>query len=268
MTADTAESAAERGAGRLVPAVVRAFDVLELFLDHDRPLSTPEITTRLGLPRTTVHELVKTLQARSYLMPAPGQTGRWQLGLRTYQLGSRYLETLDLPAQAQAVARTVAERCQETVHVAVLDGTDVIYIAKVDSTHAVRMVSALGRKLPAHCTAVGKMLLARLDDAELRRRYPARRALERLTAQTVTSVDALFAEIARTRAAGTAREYCESNPDVACVAAPVVTDAGVTAAAMSISVPTLRWSDERADELAALVTDGARDLSRRLGHRD
>lgn len=128
--------------GRLVPAVTRALDILELFLDGDGTLSAPDIVRRLQLPRTTVHELVTTLAARSYIVQVPGQPGRYRLGVRPYQLGSRYAEQLDLAAEGQQVARSVAETCDETVHVAILEGTDVIYIAKVDSTHAVRMVSA------------------------------------------------------------------------------------------------------------------------------
>ena len=156
--------------GRLVPAVTRALDVLELFLDSDGTLSAPEVTRRLELPRTTVHELLTTLAARSYLVQLPDQPGRYRLGVRTYQLGSRYAEQLDLAAEGQQVARGVAETCDETVHVAVLEDADVIYIAKVDSTHAVRMVSAAGRRLPAHCTSVGKMLLASLPPTELEAR--------------------------------------------------------------------------------------------------
>ena len=125
--------------GRLVPAVTRALDILELFLDGDGTLSAPDIVRRLQLPRTTVHELVTTLAARSYIVQVPGQPGRYRLGVRPYQLGSRYAEQLDLAAEGQQVARSVAETCDETVHVAILEGTDVIYIAKVDSTHAVRM---------------------------------------------------------------------------------------------------------------------------------
>lgn len=158
--------------GRLVPAVTRALDILELFLDGDGTLSAPDIVRRLQLPRTTVHELVTTLAARKYIVPVAGQSGRYRLGVRPYQLGARYAEYLDLAAEGQQVARTVAETCDETVHVAILEDTDVIYIAKVDSTHAVRMVSAAGRRLPAHCTSVGKMLLASLPEPEVAARFP------------------------------------------------------------------------------------------------
>ncbi|MEI5098441.1 IclR family transcriptional regulator [Streptomyces sp. PmtG] len=252
--------------GRLVPAVTRALDILELFLDGDEAYSAPEITRKLQLPRTTVHELLTTLVARSYLVPVPEQPGRYRLGVRTYQLGSRYAEKLDLAAEGQQVAREVAETCDETVHVAVLEDTDVIYIAKVDSTHAVRMVSAAGRRLPAHCTSVGKMLLASLPQAELEARL-AGREFAAMTPHSITDPGELLAALVEIRRAGVAVEHRESNPDVSCVAAPVRDSAGRVVAALSISVPMIRWSEERERELAELAAKGAADLSARLGHR-
>ncbi|MFF1510980.1 IclR family transcriptional regulator [Streptomyces sp. NPDC058326] len=253
--------------GRLVPAVTRALDILELFLDGDGTLSTPEIVRRLQLPRTTVHELVTTLTARSYLVPVPDQPGRYRLGVRPYQLGSRYAEQLDLAAEGQQVARAVAETCDETVHVAILEDTDVIYIAKVDSTHAVRMVSAAGRRLPAHCTSVGKMLLASLTDEELAARVPDGAELVAMTPNSVTDPAALRAALAEVRRRGIATENRESNPDVSCIAAPVRDRSGRVVAALSISVPMIRWSEDRRAELEQLAVKGATELSERLGHR-
>ncbi|EYT80920.1 IclR family transcriptional regulator [Streptomyces andamanensis] len=253
--------------GRLVPAVTRALDILELFLDGDGTLSAPDIVRRLQLPRTTVHELVTTLAARQYLVPVTGQPGRYRLGVRPYQLGSRYAEQLDLAAEGQQVARSVAETCDETVHVAILEGTDVIYIAKVDSTHAVRMVSAAGRRLPAHCTSVGKMLLASLPESELAARVPDDAVLAAMTPDSITDPAVLRAALAGIRQRGLAVENRESNPDVSCVAAPVRDRTGEVVAALSISVPMVRWSEERTGELERLAVRGAAELSERLGHR-
>jgi IclR family KDG regulon transcriptional repressor len=253
--------------GRRVPAVSRALDILELFLDGDGTLSAPEITRRLHLPRTTVHELVTTLAARSYLASVPGQPGRYRLGVRTYQLGSRYAEQLDIAAEGHQVARSVAETCGETVHVAVLEDVDVIYIAKVDSTHAVRMVSAAGRRLPAHCTAVGKMLLASLPPEELDVRLPESDGqLRAMTPNSITAPDQLRRHLAEIRESGVASEQRESNSDVSCVAAPVRDRTGRVVAALSISVPMVRWSEGRQAELADLAVKGADQLSERLGH--
>ncbi|TDT41178.1 IclR family transcriptional regulator [Streptomyces sp. BK208] len=253
--------------GRLVPAVTRALDILELFLDGDGTLSAPDIVRRLQLPRTTVHELVTTLAARKYIVPVPGQSGRYRLGVRPYQLGARYAEHLDLAAEGQQVARSVAETCDETVHVAILEDTDVIYIAKVDSTHAVRMVSAAGRRLPAHCTSVGKMLLASLPEPEVAARFPDGAELAAMTPNSITDPAALREALTVIRERGTAVESRESNPDVSCVAAPVRDRTGRVVAALSISVPMIRWSEERRADLEQLAVKGAADLSERLGHR-
>lgn len=252
--------------GRAVPAVVRALDILELFLDGET-LSAPEITARLGLPRTTVHELVHTLVDRHYLGASPDRPGGYRLGMRVFQLGGVFAGQLDLAREGQAVAGEVAALCDETVHVAVLEGTEVVYVAKVDSTQPVRMVSAVGRRLPAHCTAVGKMLLAMQPPAALTARYPGRVRLPAMTPSSITSLAALKRHLAEVREAGLAYERCESNDAVACVAAPVRDHEGEVVAAMSVSVPVMRWDDDRAAKLGTVVSDGAAALSARLGYR-
>jgi len=252
--------------GRVVPAVSRALDILELFLDRPT-LSAPEITDRLDLPRTTVHELLGTLVERAYLVPVGGQPARFRLGMRVFQLGASFADQLDLAREAQDVAHDIAAACDETVHIAVLDGADVVYIAKVDSTHPVRMVSAVGRRLPAHCTAVGKVLLSGLTPEAIEARFPRSRQLPAMTPHSITSLSRLRAELAEVRRLGVAYDHCESNDAVHCVAAPVHDHTGAMVAGMSISVPTTRWTEQRQREWSGLVARGAAALSARLGHR-
>jgi IclR family transcriptional regulator, KDG regulon repressor len=252
--------------GRAVPAVARALDILELFLDGQR-LSAPQITERLGLPRTTVHELVTTLTDRGYLIAEHGQPTGYRLGMRLFQLGNVFADQLDLAHEALPTARDVAAGCDETVQVAVLDGTDVVYIAKVDSTHPVRMVSAVGRRLPAHCTGLGKMLLSGLTPEALDARYPAGRALTAMTPRSITSPARLRAELREIHERGIAYDDCESNEAVCCVAAPIHDQSGEMVAAVSVSVPILRWDEDVRDRWGELVRHGAMALSARLGHR-
>src|SRR4051794_32341768 len=252
--------------GRTVPAVNRALDILELFLERPN-LSAPEITDGLGLPRTTVHELLTTLTERAYLIPTPGQPTRYRLGMRLFQLGSVFADQLDLAHEAREIAQKVAANCDETVHVAVLDGTHVVYIAKVDSTHPVRMVSAVGRRLPAHCTGVGKMLLSGLPPERLDAICPLDGDLAGMTARSITSPVRLRAHLQEIRHGGLSYDECESNDAVFCVAAPVYDHTGDMVAGMSISVPSIRWDDRRREEWSGLVRGGAAALSQRLGHR-
>lgn len=250
---------------RSVPAVTRAMDVLELFLDGDTNLPAREITERLSLPRTTVHELVHTLVSRGYL--APVGDGSYSLGLRLFQLGSAYAERIDLARDGQRIAEDVAKQCDETVHVAVLDRADVIYIVKVDGGHSVRMVSAVGHRLPAHCTAVGKMLLSGLSTDGVRAVTSSDGQLPALTEKSITTVDSLLEALEKVRKQGLAFEQNESNPDVACVAAPVYDRSAEMVAAMSIAVPINRWRKRRRSEWAEMVSAGATELSRRLGYQ-
>jgi IclR family transcriptional regulator, KDG regulon repressor len=219
------------------------------------------------LPRTTVHELVTTLTERSYLIGEPGQPTRYRLGMRLFQLGNVFADQLDLSQEALLVAREVAAACDETVHVAVLDGTDVVYITKVDSTHPVRMVSAVGRRLPAHCTGVGKMLLTALTPEAFEARFPADRKLSAMTPDSITSPARLRTHLEEIRAQGLSYDNCESNESVCCVAAPVYDQTGAMVAAISISVPILRWDSTRREQWSELVGHGARRLSDRLGYR-
>ena len=253
--------------GRLVGALTRGMDILELFLDAKQPLTAPDIVTALNLPRTTAHELISTLIARGYLEALSDQPNKFRLGVRVFQLGSAYQDRLSLSDLGRQVAQQIVAECGETVHVAVLEGTDVIYIAKVDSTHQVRMVSAVGRRLAASCTGVGKMLLSMLPIDELHARYPIDRPLPAMTPHSMTSVTELEAALAGYRDAGLAVEEREANPDVACVAAPVRDHTGSVVAAMSISVPTTRWSAEHRVQLEQLVVTGAARLSELLGYR-
>ena len=254
-------------AKRRTPAVQRSLDILELFLDGHETLTPPEVVAALGLPRTTVHELLNTLADRGYLERRSGSGGAsFALGLRLFELGNRYSRRLALVDVTKAVAGEVSTECDETVHIGVLDDLHVIYVAKVDTTRAVRMVSAEGARLPANCTAVGKALLAHEDADALGARITEAGGLVALTHRSLTDPGELAAELARVRSDGFAVESCESNEDVCCVAAPIRDSGGRVVAGMSISVPIQRWTERRRAALITLVRTGADEASRRLGY--
>ena len=132
---------------RLVPGLMRAADILELLAERDG-LTATEISRDLGLPRTTTHELLSTLSARGMVETEGDGVRRFRLGPTLLRLGSQYRQELDLTRDAVTVAEAVAAQCRETVHVGQLIGSEVLYIAKVESTHPVRMVSDRGVRLP------------------------------------------------------------------------------------------------------------------------
>jgi DNA-binding IclR family transcriptional regulator len=251
---------------KIIPSVKRAFEILGLFLDGIRSFSVPEITVRLDLPRTTAHDLVKTLLSCGYLELMDNQPYRFKLGLRVFELGSIYAAQLDITEEGQKVAGKVSKACDETVQMAIRDGTDAVFIIRVDSSHILRLVSAVGSRLPAHCTAVGKMLLSALADEELAALYRGQKKLPGMTTKSITSISALKNELAVIRERGYAYDDCESNEDARCVAAPVYDRSGRICAAMSITVPVTRMNSSRKKELVPIVQRGAKELSHRLGY--
>jgi IclR family KDG regulon transcriptional repressor len=205
---------------------------------------------------------VATLRGRGYLEAVDGG---YVLGVRLFELGRAYHGRLNLASLGEAAARRVVDACQETSQVAVLDGTEVVYIARVDGTHSVRLVSEVGQRLPAHCTGLGKALLSGLSDDELERRYPEGEALPSMTPSSITHAAKLKRAILAVRSSGVAFDDCESNIALRCVAAPIPDAEGRVVAAISVSVPTVRWNDDQQRRLTALVLNGSTEVSRRLG---
>ena len=251
---------------RLVPAVSRALQILDLFGDGREFVTMSDVAAELPLPRTTAHELLRTLAVCGYLRRLPDPPQRFSLGVRNFELGSAYAARLDLLQKGQEVVRRVAAACSETVQMAVLEHTEVLYIAKVDSTRSVRLVSSVGRRLPAHCTGPGKMLLSGLSDQEVVARHAGGESLPAMTPNSITTLDRLLRELAEIRARGIAFDNCESNPDVCCVAGPVHNHEKSMVSALSVSVPVSRMNAEWQAELIMLVRDAAHGLSIELGY--
>lgn len=247
---------------RLTPAVLRSLDILELFLDHQR-LTAAEVGRLTGLPRASVHELLATLSERKYL--DRHTDGSYALGAFSFVLGQAYRDRLDLGQVGRRIGRQVAEYCQETVNIGVLEGSDVVYLVKIDSPLPVRLVSQAGGRLPACCTGIGKALLSGLDPDELNLRVPD--PLPRLTPESITDRAALLAQLAEARRCGAAYETGESSPEVNCVGVPVRDHTGGVVAALSVSVPESRWARRPVEEWTAFARRGAEELSFTLGWR-
>jgi DNA-binding IclR family transcriptional regulator len=247
-----------------VKSAVRILDMFELLVHHPNGLSLSEICTELDLPKSSGHALLMTLVNRGYLRE--GRRERtYRLGPALFEIGSAYISSTDLVADGQAIVSEVSHACDETVHLAVLDGSDVLYVVKEEGTSTIRMVSAVGKRFPAHGTGVGKVLLAELDDAVLAERFPDDIPLPALTPKTITDPRAFRAELATIRARGYALDSEESTPGLSCVAAPIYGAGGAAVAAMSISVPNVRFSQARRTELLDLLLAHTKRLSTILG---
>ena len=184
--------------------------------------------------------------------------------MRSWEVGARYFSQHDLVAEARPIMQAVVSELNETVQLSVLDGLDNVYLAKIDCSHPVRLQSEVGKRLPAHATGLGKVLLASRDEAELRAQLQAR-SLPRFTTNTVTDVDALVEHLESIRAAGFALDDQEYTLGLRCVAVPIYDHRGHVIAALSASVPMMRAHLSPLWDALRLVAHASLRISERIG---
>jgi DNA-binding IclR family transcriptional regulator len=220
-----------------VPAITRAVAILDALSDADADgLTVTELARILKLAKSSTANICASLEA-TRLISRSGH--RYTLGRKLVELGGRYLSSLD---QVQVFAdgcRRSEHVCHETARLAVLDGTDVVYLARYDGTQPLRLTANVGDRLPASVTATGKAMLATLPTAEVQRRYAGAEALPVFTDRSIPTVGQLLDELAVTRARGYAIDDEEATPGVCCVSVPV--GQGWDApAAMAVSTTVLK----------------------------
>jgi len=250
----------------VVPAVDRAIDLLQAIARAGKPATLSELSAMTATSRSTAFNTLATLHAHGLVQKDP-RFKTYRLGLALFELGNAYIHQVSLiPAFTECARQLVAE-CGETVKLVMRDGTDVVYLATQEASHSVRLVALVGTRLPAHLTAVGKILLAQLSDTELERLYAGYEFATR-TPNTVQNLPALQAQIHFAQIHGYAYDQEESSLGVNCVAAPIYDHSNEAIAAMSIGVPTHRLYEKRMDELTDRITHYARQLSRTMGWRE
>lgn len=248
-----------------IRSISKALNIIELLAETRQELSLSEISRRLGFAKSTAHGLLSTLRDFEYVEQS-FFTGRYKLGLRLFEIGSIVAHGWDLRVNAVPHIQNLFDQLGETVHLVVLDKGEVLYIDKRESRQPMRIVSQVGTRLPAHCTGVGKVLLAHLGNAELKR-IIATRGLARYTKNTITDQKKLEEELALIRT----REYAVDNEEIMdnlrCIAAPIRDQTGKVIAAISVSMPTIRFSEEQFNQMVASVKQTASNISSDLGYR-
>lgn len=246
-----------------VQSVARTLAVLEELCRAGAPLRLVELSARVGLHKSTVYRLLATLQARGYVEQDP-HSGRYGVGVRLLEVGGAALDSTPLISASRPCLQSLVEQTGETVNLAVLQGSEVLFLEKLEPEYAPGAGAPAGRRRPAHCTAAGKVLLAHLQEqAALLVQGP----LPRFTPNTITRPEDLRDHLARVAQLGYAVDEEEQMPGARCVAAPVWGHSGRVLAAISVSGCALRLSRERLAELVPLVQEAARHISARLGHR-
>lgn len=252
--------------GSYVRSLAKALEVIDLLANSNEDMRLGEIAKRLQLPKSTVYGILNTLRDKGYVDQSPFD-GRYRLGVRLFEVGSSVARRWDVYVVAGPFIQKLLEEFGETVHLVMLDKGEVLYIDKRETRQSLRIVSQVGMRLPAHCTGVGKVLLAHLPESEVRR-IVAEKGLKVYTPNTISSLPRLLSELEKIREQGYAVDNEEIMQGLRCVAAPVRNHEGRVIAAISISGPVSRISGERFTQAVNLVTETAGNISRALGFRD
>jgi DNA-binding IclR family transcriptional regulator len=232
--------------------------------ERDRPVvGVADIARQLDVHKSTASRLSATLAAAGYLEQA-GEPGRYRLAAKLAVLGELAARDTELRRAALPHLRDLVQRLGETGHLGVLEGTDAVTVEVVDGWQTVRMHSWVGKRSPAHCSSIGKALLAGLDRAELRACYPDAKLATRTPATIATRAE-LERCVQSVRAGGHAEDREELEPHLCCVAAPVFDRAGHVAASISVSGPASRFTSGAVPAIAAEVRSAARKISTVLG---
>jgi len=252
-----AAASQSQGQGQGVKSADRTVELLELLARTSEPLTLSEIQRELSYPKSSLFVLLRTLVARGWVETDRRGTG-YSIGVRALLVGTSYLDRDPVIRAATRVLEDLRAEVNETVHLARLDGSDVVYLASRESAHQLRLTSRVGRRLPAHATSLGKALLAQRTEEEIDAILPA--DLVALTPQTLTDRQALLADLAETRERGYAVERGENTTGLGCFA--VALDYKSPAIeAISCSVPSARLTDAaHAEQVTAAVVRHAAEL--------
>lgn len=254
----------ERGRRYQIRAVERALDLLSTFSTSEPELSLTELSARLDLNPSSTFRLLMTLQSHGYLEQNPDNR-KYRLGVACLELGSVFLNKSDIRKEALPILSGLRDDCKETIHLARLAGSEVVYLEKLDGLLPIGIMgSRVGGRAPAHCTGLGKAMLAYKPENEIRH-LCAEADLRRFTSNTITDLGELLGELANIRERGYAIDNEEREPGVKCVAVPIWNYRQNVVGAISVSGPAGRIDRAIAERgLVARVKEAGQAISSRL----
>lgn len=265
---DAPEGNAKGEPAYVVPGLERGLRILSEFSPREPVLGAPELSKRLGIPRTTVFRLLQTLESLGFLERAD-KDRNYRLGVAVLRLGFEYLSSLELTDLGLPVIEALRDATGFTAHIVIRDGRDVVFVAKAQSPAPVfgSVRVNVGTRLPAHATTHGHVLMGDLSLAQLRALYPEER-LERVTKATPETVDVLCELIRADAQRGYAIGNSAFERDISVVTAPVRNDTQKIVAVITVTVPRAEIDETLiASGLVDKVRRSAAELSRRLNYR-
>ncbi|MGZ5706435.1 MAG: IclR family transcriptional regulator [Usitatibacter sp.] len=244
-------------------SVANSIRLTKAFSEDEAEMGISALAARLGLAKSTVHRLATTLVEYD-ILEQNRETGKYRLGLALFELGTMVRRKMDTNSGAQEQIHALAEATGETVQLAILDHLSVLYIRIRESRQAVRMSSGLGSRAPAHCTSVGKALIAYQPPEVIQQIID--NGLKRYTENTIVDGEKLRAELATIRQKGYAIDDEEIEVGLRCIAAPIRDHSGQVTAAISVASPVQRMSKKNIQATIPSVVAAAEAISRRLGY--
>jgi IclR family pca regulon transcriptional regulator len=247
-------------------SVSRAFSILSVLSEDPSPLSLTELAHKLHLSKSTIQRLTYTLQHLGYL-DREDATKKYHLGPKVFSLGLFVMKNLDLRKLAFPYMEELSNNIGEIVNLSILNGTEIVYLARTETQHILNINLHVGSRRPAYCTSMGKLLLAFLPEGQLED-YLTKVELNPLTPHTITSTEILREELKKIKVQGFAIANEESSIGLRSVAAPLKNFTGETVAAINIGVPSVRISLKKLRTiLAKQVIETADRISVVLGYR-
>jgi DNA-binding IclR family transcriptional regulator len=245
-----------------VTAVDRALDILLCFNAENPRLSLSQIAERLNLPKSTIHRHLATLENKHFINREE-TTGMYHLGLRFVEMAALILQETGFQRWTQPHLERISAECGETVDLAVLDGTHVIYLQVIESSQRVKIAAAVGQRLPAYCTASGKAFLAFLPDERVRKILPEK--MTPYTENTCVTLSGLSKDLRAARARGFAISQQEFEKDINAVAAPILDDSGYPVAVIAVAGPSYRLSLEQMNKIGISIRQATEAIAREGG---
>jgi IclR family acetate operon transcriptional repressor len=246
-----------------VQSLTRGLALLDALARAERGLTLTDIAQRVELAPSTAHRLLSTLEKMGYVTQS-GEMGRWYVGLQAFTVGTSFLANRDFVAHSHPYMRRLMEQSGETANLGILDGTDAVFIDQVQCRETMRTIVRLGSRVPLHASGVGKAIFAALPDDEIEAILKVK-GLPRITGNTITSPETMWAAIRVIRQRGWSFDDEEHALATRCVAAPIYNEHVEVLGAISLAGPSSRLPDERIRQLGALVAHVAQELTQRLG---
>jgi len=243
-------------------AVERALNILEAAAQRRDGLTNAEISRKLGIPKSSASYILRTLEKRSYLR-REAETGRYRLGLKILSLGGDAQANLDIADVALPFMRLLGEKIRMTVHLAVLDQGEAVYIEKVEAPGFFKVNTWVGRRMFLHSTSVGKCLLAWLPKHDIEN-IVKQQGLKKRTPKTITSITRLIAELEHVKQSGYAVDDEENSLGARCLGAPIFDTIGNVTAALGASGTLTQTDEDSMPRIIEALKETARRISRQM----